>query len=157
MTPETNEPGQQKDVIADYASELQQIEMAGYERTVRKARNALFWAAGLYFVGEMIGMARQESGFDLIWFIIAIVEAGIFIGLALWTKSKPYIAVVTGLIYFVGLIILTAFVMAIEEGPIGVVKALFSGIIVKVAILINLIVPLKDAKALQEARKNRIE
>jgi hypothetical protein len=157
MTPETNEPGQQKDVIADYAIDLQQIEMEGYERAVRKARKALFWAGGLYFFWEMIGMARSEGSFNLIWFIIAVVEAGIFIGLALWTKSKPYTAVLIGLVYFIGLIVLSAFVLSMQEGSFGIFKALFSGIIVKVVIIINLLLPLKDAKALQEAKKNRIE
>ena len=157
MTPETNDTGQQKDVIADYASELQQIEMEGYERAVRKARNALFWAGGLYFFWEMIGMFRSEGNFNLIWFIIAVIEAGIFIGLAFWTKSKPYTAVLTGLIYFIGLIILSAFALAMQEGSIGVFKALFSGIIVKVIIIVNLFLPLKDAKALQEVKRNRLE
>ncbi len=157
MTPETNDSAQQKDVIADYASELQQIEMEGYERAVRKARNALFWAGGLYFFWEMIGMFRSEGSFNLVWFLIAVVEAGIFIGLAFWTKSKPYTAVISGLIYFIGLIILSAFIMAMQEGSLGVLKALFGGIIVKVIIIVNLILPLKDAKALQEAKKNRME
>jgi hypothetical protein len=155
MTPETNDPAQQKDVIADYASELQQIEMEGYERAVKKARNALFWAGGLYFFWEMIGMFRSETSFNLIWFIIAIIEAGIFIALALWTKSKPYTAVLIGLVYFILLIILSAFASAVEEGSMGVFKALFGGIIVKVIIIVNLILPIKDAKALQEAKKNR--
>lgn len=156
MTPETNDSNPSKDVITDYASELQQIEMEGYERAVKKARNALFWAGGLYFVWEMIGMFRSEGSFNLIWFIIAVVEAGIFIGLAFWTKSKPHTAVITGLIYFIGLIILSAFAMAMQEGSLGIFKALFSGIIVKVIIIVNLILPLKDARALQEAKRNRI-
>ena len=157
MTTETNDHGQQQDVIADYANELQQIEMEGYERAVRKARKALFWAGGLYFFWEMIGMIRSEGGFNLAWFIIAVVEAGIFIALAFWTKSKPYTAVLTGLIYFIGLIILSAFALAMQEGSIGVFKALFSGIILKVIIIVNLVLPIKDAKALQEAKKNRIK
>lgn len=155
MTPETNDPGQQKDVITDYANELQQIEMEGYERAVRKARKALFWAGGLYFIWEMIDMGRTEDSLNLIWFVIAIIEAGIFIALAFWTKSKPYTAVLIGLIYFIGLIVLSVIGMAVLEGSLGVLKALFSGIIVRVIIIVNLILPLKDAKALQEAKKNR--
>ncbi|MES1218961.1 MAG: hypothetical protein ABUT20_25870 [Bacteroidota bacterium] len=157
MTNETNEPNHQKDVISDYASELQQIEMEGYERAVKKARNALFWAGGLYFFWEMIGMFRSEGGFNLPWFIVAVIEAGIFIALALWTKTKPYTAVIIGLVYFIGLIILGVIVYAAQEGSGGIFKAIFSGIIVKVIIIVNLVLPIKDAKALQEAKKNMIK
>jgi len=153
MTPGTNDPNQQKDVIADYADELQQIEIEGYERAVKKARNALFWAGGLIFVAEMINMVRTEDGFDAIIFVFSLIEAGVFIGLALWSKKKPYSAVVCGLIAFIGIILLSIVANGYTDGASGAVKALFSGIIIKAIILVNLIMPLKDAKALQEAKK----
>ncbi len=62
---ETNlPPGKEENPIADYANELKQLEMQGYETAVRKARNALFWTAGLVFLGEMIGnfMIRGLTG-----------------------------------------------------------------------------------------------
>lgn len=152
MTTENKNPDQQ-DVIADYANELRQIEMEGYALAVRKARNALFWAAGLIFLGEMIGMFRGSGGFDHIVFIIALVEAGIFIALALWTKTKPYMAILTGLTVFIGFILLSIVVNGLLEGSVGVVKGLFGGIIIKIIILVNLILPLKDAKELQAAKK----
>ncbi|MCW3119223.1 MAG: hypothetical protein JWM28_3305 [Chitinophagaceae bacterium] len=151
MTPDNST--EQQDVIADYASGLQQIEVEGYERAVRKARNALFWAGGLIFASEMINMFKTESGFSLLIFIIALVEAGIFVALAFWTKKKSYTAVIMGLIAFIGIIILSVIGNGMDEGGVGVLKGLFSGIIVKVAILVNLILPLKDAKALQKAKE----
>lgn len=155
MTAENKNPDQQENVISEYASELKQLEMEGYERAVRKARNALFWAGGLIFLGEMISMFGQGLGFQPILFAVALVEAGIFIALAFWTKKKPYTAVVTGLVAFIGIILLSVIVNGMVEGSAGVLKALFGGIIVKVIILVNLILPLKDAKALQEAMKQR--
>jgi len=155
MTAENKNPDQQENVISEYASELKQLEMEGYELAVRKARNALFWAGGLIFLGEMISMFGQGLGFQPILFALALVEAGIFIALAFWTKKKPYTAVVTGLIAFIGIILLSVIVNGMVEGSAGVLKALFGGIIVKVIILVNLILPLKDAKALQEAMKQR--
>lgn len=155
MTPENKNPDQQENVISEYANELKQIEMEGYEMAVRKARNALFWAGGLIFLGEMISMFRQGLGFQPILLLIALAEAAIFIGLAFWTKKKPYTAVVTGLIAFIGIILLGAIVNGMIKGSAGVLKALFGGIIVKVIILVNLILPLKDAKALQEGRKQQ--
>jgi multisubunit Na+/H+ antiporter MnhE subunit len=34
-------------------------------------------------------------------FIIALIESGIFVALAVWTKKKPYTAIVAGLITFI--------------------------------------------------------
>ena len=156
MTPETNNTNPpEQDVIANYANDLKQFEIEGYERAVKKARTALFIAAGLIFLSEMIGMYRLYDGFDPLIFGIAVIEAGIFVGLALWTKTKPYTAVLTGLIVFIGFIILSVVVNGMTDGGMGVGKAIFSGIIFKVIILVNLISPLKDAKALQEAKKEQ--
>jgi hypothetical protein len=146
----------QENVIADYASELKEIEMLGFATAVRKARNALFWTAGLLFLGEMIGMMRDDTGFDPIVFGIAVVEAGIFVALALWTKKKPHTSVVTGLIAFIGIIILSVIANGMIDGSEGVMKALVSGIIVKVIILVTLIKALNDAKALQTAKEERL-
>lgn len=156
MNEENKTPSEkQENVIADYASELKELEMLSYGTAVRKARNALFWTAGLVFLGEMIGMMRADTGFDAVVFGIAVVEAGIFVGLALWTKKKPYTAVVTGLIAFIGIIILSVVANGMIDGSEGVMKALVSGIIVKVIILVTLIKALSDAKALQTAKEER--
>ena len=146
-------PDQQKDPIANYANEIQQIQMEGYERTVRKARNALFWAGGLIFLGEMIAMFRTTEGFDPIIFIIALVEGGIFVGLAFWTKKKPFTAIVTGFIVFILFIILSMVLGAMVDGAAGAMKALVSGFLVKLVIIMALTRPIRDAKALEEAKK----
>jgi hypothetical protein len=151
---ETNVPGNEESPIADYVDEMRQLEMQGYETAVRKARNALFWTAGLIFLGEMIAMFRLGQGFDPIIFVIALVEAGIFIGLALWTKRKPHTAVVTGLIVFASIIILSAVLSGMTDGTEAVVKSLLGGIIVKVIILVTLIKAISDANALQKAKEN---
>ena len=151
-TENTNNPGQQQDVIADYANEIQQIQIEGYEMAIRKARNALYWAGALIFIWEMIGMFRI-GGFDPFVFGIALVIGGIFVALAFWTKTKPYSAILTGLAVFIAYIALGVVINGIAEGSVGILKALIGGIIIKVVILVNLILPIKDAKALQEARK----
>ena len=94
-------------------------------------------------------------GFQPLLLLIACIEAGIFIALAFWTKKKPYTAVITGLIAFIAIILLSVVINGMEDGSAGVLKALFSGIVVKVIILVNLILPIKDAKALQEAMKQQ--
>jgi hypothetical protein len=103
----------------------------------------------------MIGMYRSGLGFDLYVFIFALVEAGIFLGLAFWTKKKPYTALVLGLVAFIAFILLSMVVNGLVDGSTGVLKAMISGVIIKVVILVALIGGLSDAKALQRARENR--
>jgi hypothetical protein len=156
MSPETNESVQQTDVIADYANGLREAEMARYEAGVRKARRALFWAGGLIFFGEMISLYQQDIEVHPLLIAFAVLEAGVFIALGFWTKKKPYTAVVCGLIAFIGIIIISAIFNGLAEGSAGVLEAIFGGIIVKVVILVNLILPLKDAKALQQGRSEQL-
>ena len=148
-----NESRKEENVIADYADGVKQAQMEGLEKAIKKARNALFWAGGLFFAGEMNGMYRTGLGFDPVLFGITLVEAAIFIALGFWTRKKPYTAVVTGLIVFIGLIALSAVSYGMLEGSAGVLKALVSGIVVKIVIIVNLVLPLKDARELQEAKK----
>ncbi|MEP7109012.1 MAG: hypothetical protein ABI760_13550 [Ferruginibacter sp.] len=144
---------EKEDSIADYHNDIRQIELKGYEAGVRRARNALYWTAGLVFLGEMIAMFTSGAGFNIYVLLIALFEAGIFVVLALWTKKKPYTAIITGLAAFIGIILFSAIVNTYSEGGVGFLKAIFSGIIVKVIILLNLIKALNDGKALQDARE----
>ncbi|MCP9752202.1 hypothetical protein [Ferruginibacter sp. HRS2-29] len=148
---ETNQqdPQPPQDLIADYHADIRQIEIEGYELGVKKARNALFWAGGLFFAGEMIAMYRSLQEFNWIVFVIALVEAGLFIALGLYTRKKPYTAIVLGLILFIGLILLGAVFSFIEGGTENILRAIFGGILVKILILLALIRPLKEAKELQ--------
>jgi hypothetical protein len=142
-----------ENIIADYADEIKQIELEGYERVVKKARNALFWTAGLLLISEIFTSFRD--GYELTIYVIAtiIVEVGIFIALAWWTKKKPYTAIVTGIVFFAGLQLFSAIVLGMAEGATGVFKLLFSGIIVKIIILVTLFRAVGDAKELQQARE----
>lgn len=151
---ETNQPisaDNNIDSIADYHNDVRTIELEGYALGVKKARNALFLTAALVFLGEMIAMYITGGEFNIYIFIIALFEAGIFVALALWTKKKPYYAVMGGLIGFIGIMLIAAAVAAYENGAVGFIKAVFGGIIVKAIILVTLIRALTASKALQEA------
>lgn len=143
-----------EDLISNYVDEIRQMEMEGQEAAVKKARNALFLASVLIFAGEMLGMAQGGGGFDYTILIIALVESGIFIALALWTRKRPYSAVRGGLIAFIGLYVLAAVVNGIAFGPSGVFKTLGGGFILKIVIIVALVRALKDARALQLYKKN---
>ena len=148
-----NLPDDEKDSIAEYHNNIRGIELEGYKLRVNKARNALFWTAGLVFAGEIISMFTVAGGgaFNIYVLIVALFEACIFIALALWTKKKPYTAIITGLIAFIGILLLSAAISTYNDGGEGFLKVMFSGILVKILILTNLIRSIKDAKALQTA------
>ena len=142
-----------EDQITNYHADIHQIELEGYELGVKKARNALFWAAGLILLAEVIVYAR--SGIDPepigISFIVGIV--GSFLGLALWTKKKPFTAIVSGLILFIAYILFVAIINGYVDGFVGVLKGLFGGWLFKILIFVALIRPLKDAKELQKIKE----
>ena len=152
METNSNDSLPQQDQITDYHADIQQIQMEGYELVVKKARNALFFAGALVFIGEMVAMYTRLNRFDITIFGIAVFEAAIFVGLALWTKKKPYTAIICGLSAFILFIILSVVVNGLTDGGLGIVKAVFSGILWKILILVALIRPIKDAKELQNLK-----
>ncbi|MGG9972029.1 hypothetical protein ACQ33O_09575 [Ferruginibacter sp. SUN002] len=153
----TNTNEQTQDQIADYAEEIKKINMEGSERVVKKARNALFWTAGLLLLGEILSIFLNKLEVDVVLVGVIVVEVGAFIALALLTKTKPYTAVVSGLILFIGIQLLAAVAYGYAGGIEGVLKTLSSGIIVKVIILVNLFRAIGDAKELQQEKERLAE
>src|SRR5262245_20878203 len=86
--------------ITEYYEGIKQLEIQGYETGIKKARNALFVTAALLFIGEMISAAISDLPFTLLFWAIVLVEAGAFVALAFWTKTKPYAAIIVGLVLF---------------------------------------------------------
>ncbi|MCY7311233.1 MAG: hypothetical protein LH619_10685 [Chitinophagaceae bacterium] len=132
--------------IADYYDGVKKLEIKGYETGIKKARTALFVTAGLLLLGEIISGSTIDFAFTPLMIGIIVFEVGIFIALALWTKTKPYTAIITGIIIF---ILLWGASIVVLGG-----KAVYSGIIVKIIIIVNLISALKPAKAWEDAKKN---
>jgi hypothetical protein len=152
--PEAGNTAAENNDITDYLSDVQQIEKEGYQLGVKKARNALFWAAGLLFLGEIIAMARAGF-FDPASTALGAVISGIFIALAFWTKKKPYTAIVTGLIVFIAYWLFVIVANGILDGAEGVGKAIIGGIIIRIIIIVNLVRSLQDAKELQQAMQGQ--
>jgi len=124
------------------------IDRYAYEAGIRKARNALFIAGAIMFVVDVIATLIQR---DLItetymWTVIGIdaLILGIFIGLGLWTKKKPYTAIIIGLVIFCLIQI-----MAMIGDPSNIYK----GIIVKIAVVAALISGIKNARKLQNLNR----
>jgi hypothetical protein len=142
----SNDDSKSENAIADYYDGLKQLEIQGYETGVKKARTALFVTAGLVLISEFISAGISGITLTPLMIVIILVEAGIFVGLAFWTKQKPFAAIIIGLILFVGLWVL-AIIIAGFRGAIG-------GIIFKIIIISYLISALKPAKAWEEAKRN---
>ena len=87
-------------------------------------------------------------GFPPLAIVIIVVEVGVFVGLAFWTKTKPYTAIIVGLIFFILLWILSI-VIASKAG-----KPIYSGMIFRIVIISILISALKSAKAWEELKKS---
>ena len=138
-------PGSENE-IADYYDGIKKLEMQGYETGIKKARTALFVTAALIFIGEMISASVSGLGLTPLLIGIALIEAAIFVALALWTKTKPYTAIITGLIIF---ILMWVAAVALTDG-----KAAYSGIIMRIVIISYLVSAMKPARAWEEAKKN---
>ncbi len=157
---ETNQDNPHEEVqqnqIAEYHDDIKQIELEGYELRVRKARNALFWAGGIIAVWEVAAMFIAGAEFSLEFFLIVAPFVIGFVLLGIWTKYKPYTAIIVGILLFFGY---WAFVVVIHvmygTGEMDIVKAVLGGWWVKLIILINLFRPLKDAKELQKAKEEK--
>jgi len=136
-----------ENAISDYYDGVKELEMRGYESGVRKARTVLFVTAALVFAGEFISASIYKITMTPTLIGIAVIESALFVGLALWTRRKPYTAIMVGLIVFIGLWVL-AIIGSGFRGAIG-------GIIVRVIIISYLISALKPAKDWEEAKRNR--
>lgn len=142
-TPIENQESQS--VIFDGADHFERQE---YEEGIRKARNALFFVGALMFVVDMvIVMINKDTYADgAIWVIVAIDVCilATFIGLGLWSKRKPYTALLAGLITF----------CAVQVGAMFLDPTnIYKGILVKILVITTLIAGIKKAKRLQELNR----
>jgi predicted neutral ceramidase superfamily lipid hydrolase len=140
------DPQPPQDEIADYYDGVKKLELEGYETGIKKARNALFVAAFLVLLGEVISVAGAGVPFTPLMAVILAVEVGLFIGLALWTKTKPYTAIICGIILMVIYWGLAIWANGTESA--------FRGILVRVIIIGILISALKSAKAWEDSKKS---
>lgn len=142
-TSSENQP--EENVIHDYYEGMKEMEMQGYESGIKKARTALFVTAGLFLLWEIIAVARFEGQVPGLTYLIIALEVGTFIVLGLWTKTKPYTAIIVGIIVF--------FLLWVAAIAASGNKAIYSGIVVRIIIFFNLFTALKPAKAWEDLKK----
>lgn len=76
--------------------------MEGYDKHIRNARIMLFVVAALTLL-SLFTLAPFDETPKIVVAVVIVAFAGVFIGLAFWTKSKPYSAILTALIVYCGL------------------------------------------------------
>ena len=140
-----NQPKPSENEIADYYDGMKKLEMEGHESGIKKARNALFVTAGLLLLGEIIAMSRAGLAVTPLAIGIIAVEVGIFVALGFWTKYKPFTAIITGLILFIAIWIISA---TLAGQPV------YAGILMKIIIIVILATALKPATAWEDLNKN---
>lgn len=114
--------------------------MEGYDKPVRNARILLFVIAGLQLIPLFL-IPPMDDLEKYITIGVYILFAGIFAALALWTKRKPYTAIITALSVYTGIILLAAYFQP---------ASIFQGWILKAVVYVMLITGLKNAKDVQE-------
>lgn len=139
---QTENPGTEKDSI--FSGE--EFSMEGYDKHIRQARNALYVCAGILFINVAILYFSLPAGYEYVW--IDLLVYGFFIAgfvlLAIWTKSKPYNAIIGGLILFGSFLLLQLWIDS---------ASLFKGFLWKIFIIVYLVKALGDAKRAQELKR----
>lgn len=138
---DTGNTEQPKDILTSD----EEFSMAGYDKHIRNTRIMLFIIAGLQLIPLLtLGSLPDES--KMVVVIVSVIAAAVFVGLGIWTKYKPYTAIIVALSVYLGIIVLTAIG--------GGVATIFQGIIVKSIVVVLFILGLRNAKEIEEARKN---
>ncbi|HMI80112.1 MAG TPA: hypothetical protein VK484_15035 [Ferruginibacter sp.] len=124
----------------------EEFSIKGYDKHIRQARNAIFIAAGILVLNLILLAVTVPDAYEYLWIDILIWGAFIagFILLGLWTKKKPYSAIVGALILYIVFIIFNAVLD---------VTTIYKGIILKIVIIILLAKGLNDARQAQRMQE----
>ena len=121
------------------------FSIEGYNKNIRQARNTIFVAAGLILVSLIMLLATLPEDYEYMWIDITIWSVFIigFVLLGLWTKKKPYTAIVSALILYILVVVLNA---ALD------ITTLYKGILVKIVIIGLLVKSINNAKEAQQMK-----
>jgi hypothetical protein len=116
-----------------------------YDKHIRQARNAIFAVAIILALSVIVMVGISPGGYEYLWIDILLWGAFIvaFVVLGLWTKKKPYYAIVSALVLYGFFIAFNAYL-----DPSTIMK----GIFVKIIIIVFLVKGLRDAKEAQRLK-----
>ena len=121
------------------------FSMEGYDKHIRQARNACFISAALLLLNAVILFSKYPFDISIMWldYLLWAIYIGGFIFCGIWTKHKPYYAIIGALCVFALFVIVNAII-----DPSTIV----GGWIFKIAIVVTLIKGLGDAKEAQHMK-----
>jgi predicted membrane protein len=130
---------EQKSFLCD--SDNREIEMGQQKLTLGFARYILFFIAVVNLVFGIIGVSYTTNEIN---YVPELITAVIFMFLGVWAVKKPFPAILTGLTIYV--------VMVIFKG-ILLPQTIFSGIIMKIIIIVFFCYGVADAKRYENNRR----
>jgi len=124
----------------------EEFSMQGYDKHIRQARNAIWIAAGVLLLNLLYLAATIPDGYEYLWIDMLIWGAFVagFVVLGIWSKKKPYTAIVCALILYSVFIIFNAVLD---------LTTLYKGIILKVVIIVLLAKGISDAREAQRMQE----
>jgi len=139
--PEENNPEKNTETI--FSGDEFTIQQ--YDKHIRQARNAIFAVAIILALSVIVMVATSPGNYEYLWIDILLWSAFIvvFVVLGLWTKKKPYYAIVSALVLYGFFIAFNAYLE-----PSTIMK----GILVKIIIIVFLVKGLRDAKEAQRLK-----
>lgn len=150
----TKEAATFEGTCSDYNEDLKEVKIekqrvdsiqSDTNKSINKGRYALFIIGGLYVVVGFVE-AFVINGHQLLFGIIDWIVAAVFIGLGVWSYSKASLAMIIGLSFYVGIMLL---LFALEP------SSLIKGVIWKALVIYYLIYAIKTARE-EEAKHKPI-
>ena len=118
-----------------------EFSMEGYDKHIRNARIMLFVLAGLFLLSLVGLLPFDDNPVKIVLAVIIVLFAAAYVALAFWTKKKPYTAILTALILFISLEVLSFLLQP---------ASLFQGWILKLIVILLLILGLRNARESQQ-------
>lgn len=120
-----------------------EFSMQGYDKHVRNARIMLYILAGLSMFA-IVNIIPIDQPLKYFVTGMIIVLAAVFAVLGYWSKKKPYTALLTALIYFCALQLMATILQP---------ASLLVGWYVKIAVILFLILGVRNGKQIQDMQK----
>ena len=139
-----NEIAPESNVEIIFTSE--EFSREGYDKHIRQARYACFIGAGLLLINALLLFSKYPFDIEIFWldYLLWTIYIGGFIACGVWTKHKPYYAIIGGMIILALFILINAIIEP---------TTIISGLLFKIGIAVVLIKGLQDAKQAQQMKE----
>jgi hypothetical protein len=121
----------------DYAYEVKRYDLGKAQEIVKGGATILYVLAGLILVVDLL---VYFTSYKIEMLVVGILLPVIFLGLAQWSKKKPFTAMVVALVFYVTIILADA---------VGNPASIFTGIILKAIVIGALVKAIRGAREAQ--------